>query len=72
VGGVAIPNPEIVASASYYGLGRRFGWYGSLRYSLDPAASSRVTGSSETGYATVVDQVGKVRVEGGVAWRFGG
>jgi hypothetical protein len=69
--GVAIPNPEIVAGLAYYGEGKRMGYYGSLRYSLDPAASDTVQYTGESGYRTVTDTAAKLRVEAGLTWRFG-
>jgi hypothetical protein len=69
--GVAIPSPEIVASGAFYREGHRMGYYGAVRYQLDPATTETVQSSGEFGYRTVSDTAAKLRVEAGLTWRFG-
>lgn len=74
--GVAVPDTELALSVARWGQDRRTGFYGALRYSLDPAESDSVERiSGETCYQparfrTLTETADRLRVEAGVVLRF--
>ena len=69
---LSAPDPEIALPVTYWRAGKRLGYYGALRYRLDAPVTESVRPAGETGYQIITDQASRLRVEAGVAWRFGG
>lgn len=75
--GLAMPDAEIALSVARWPAEKRLGWYGALRYSLDPAVTDRVEPAGVEHYhggpafRTFTETADRLRIEGGMVLRMG-
>ena len=73
---LSTPDPEIALPVAFWREGRRVGFVGAVRYSLDPATTDRVEPAGPEhyyggpSYRTFTEQPDRLRFEAGLALRF--